>query len=777
MIESLSNFKIRLSNLPELKNNLLAWLIAKNPNLNTSNKENLYLDLVPYYSQYKESDIEPISEEKEDKQEENLGTDYRIKSIEISGVRGFPQNPTPFGVNFCIGEEPSSAVILGKNGVGKSSIFTALEMVFGHEIGEAKLRNIKDYDNYITHFNTLPQNCHFIANTNEGEFSFESPIPDSIVDALNPNSHFISDFDIYYNGQRNYQGSPMDSNSFHNLIASSLGLQDFLDFNLRIAELAKYQRRKESGNLNNAIKNKTEGETAITNWKQELEKKQQELKTLSETNIKPSNERPKRVISLATELQERNHSISFDLVRIQENINAFLKLYLEFSSFKIEGTSTNEIDFLIQGLQLLEKQTYDDCPFCKSSSKDISEIKTTIETKVSEFKKYSSLSKEIATLFSAITEQLGTVYSQLENIYKNLENERLILRDYPEFSEWLTKLNVFREFIYKYSSSDFFVLAIDYFEVYQPNRKQINELYDILKDNKSFIESLSSLNKLKEFSEERNQVLVSIKELESKKVKADSSIERKAVLDSEIKNLENQINVRTSQLKQTEKEISETQRSVDILNRIKKDASNYQPIVYFEINKIVKESFIPIEELITDVLNNFLDEEGISIEIDIDKKEDESGEIISETIYAKIKSPYGDISPNKYFNTFRYRLFCMMVSLSIALASRVRSKVNLPVVLDDVFYSSDFIKRASIEKFLEQMIKTFSKFSDLPLQLILFTHDELIFDSAMHAIRRMKLESNTIFAKLLAYTDAEPKQGYSELTYRVPSTLPKSIFA
>ncbi len=777
MIESLNNFKIRLSNHPELKGNLLAWLIAKNPNLNTSSKENLYLDLIPFYTQYSHSDIEPISEQQETKGESIIGTDYRLKAIEISGVRGFPKKSPPYGIDFCINEQPSTAIILGKNGVGKSSIFTSLEKIFGHEIGEAKLRNIQDFNKYLTHFNGTSQDCHFIAKTNEGDYSFESPLPDSIVDSLNPDSHFISDYDIYENGQRNYEGSAMDNNSFHNLIASSLGLQEFLDFNLLISELAKYQRRKESNNLNNAIKNKTEGINSITNWQKELDKKNQELKLIAKDNKKVSLERPKRVIELANELLNRNFSITFDLSRIQSNIENFLKKFLEYNSYKIEGTSTKEIDFLIQGLQLLESQSFKNCPFCNSSSNEVANIKTEVEKKVLEYKKYRTLSSEISQLFAAITEHLGSLYSQLENIYKSLENERLNLRDYPEFSEWLTKLNEYREFIYRYSSDDFFVMTIDYFEIHQPNRKQISELYDIIRENKDFVQSLSELNKIKEFTSNRQSVIESIKERENRKLKADTTVQRKAVLESEIRNLEEQIKIRNTQVKQAEKEISEFQQSVDILKQIKNDASVYQPLVYNEINKIVKESFIPIEQLITDVLNNFLEGEDISIEIDIEKKEDDNGDVISETIYAKIKSPYGDISPNKYFNTFRYRLFCMMVSLSIALASRVRSGVNLPVVLDDVFYASDFIKRASIEKFLEQMIKTFAEFSDLPLQLILFTHDELIFDSAMHAIRKLKIESDTIFAKLLPFDDSESKQFYSELTYRIPTNIPKNIFA
>lgn len=83
MIESLANIKIRLLGLPELQNNLLAWLFAKYPNLNITNKESLYLDLVPYYSQYKESDVEPIQIEEATSKDEKPGSDCRISWISI----------------------------------------------------------------------------------------------------------------------------------------------------------------------------------------------------------------------------------------------------------------------------------------------------------------------------------------------------------------------------------------------------------------------------------------------------------------------------------------------------------------------------------------------------------------------------------------------------------------------------------------------------------------------------------------------------------------------
>jgi hypothetical protein len=159
-----------------------------------------------------------------------------------------------------------------------------------------------------------------------------------------------------------------------------------------------------------------------------------------------------------------------------------------------------------------------------------------------------------------------------------------------------------------------------------------------------------------------------------------------------------------------------------------------------------------------------------------DEYDTETGEVLSEFVAIKLISVNGiGISPNKYFNTFRFRLFCMMVGISVAIASRNLTKINLPIVLDDVFYASDFEKRNSIISFIENLFTIFHDYSELPFQLILFTHDELIFDSILTALSNINEEKNTFFGKLLPFEQAKKHNSYWELTYKMPNTLPEFI--
>ena len=101
-----------------------------------------------------------------------------------------------------------------------------------------------------------------------------------------------------------------------------------------------------------------------------------------------------------------------------------------------------------------------------------------------------------------------------------------------------------------------------------------------------------------------------------------------------------------------------------------------------------------------------------------------------------------------------------MVSCSVAIATRRVTGMNLPFVLDDIFYASDYLNRSTIMNFLQKLLKLIKKYSpqELELQIVLFTHDELIFNSAYDTIitsSDLDLEEKTIFARLFPPEDKE----------------------
>ena len=98
----------------------------------------------------------------------------------------------------------------------------------------------------------------------------------------------------------------------------------------------------------------------------------------------------------------------------------------------------------------------------------------------------------------------------------------------------------------------------------------------------------------------------------------------------------------------------------------------------------------------------------------------------------------------------------------------------MPLVLDDVFYASDFENRATIEEFITKLFELFKEFTpDKELQLILFTHDQLIFESIIKATTTKSTE-NILFAKLFRHEEAELEGDFKNLVFRLPTYVPYS---
>lgn len=149
-------------------------------------------------------------------------------------------------------------------------------------------------------------------------------------------------------------------------------------------------------------------------------------------------------------------------------------------------------------------------------------------------------------------------------------------------------------------------------------------------------------------------------------------------------------------------------------DEVKADASAFSKIYHNALNEEINKSFAPIKMVVEEVLENYFKFDNRDIELVISKQpeefDEETGEVISEIITAqlRIKNQNIQLQPvGKYLNTFHFRLFSTMVGISIAIASRRNTQVNLPLVLDDVFYASDFENRTSVEMFLKQIFDAF----------------------------------------------------------------------
>lgn len=124
------------------------------------------------------------------------------------------------------------------------------------------------------------------------------------------------------------------------------------------------------------------------------------------------------------------------------------------------------------------------------------------------------------------------------------------------------------------------------------------------------------------------------------------------------------------------------------------------------------------KKLIEDTLKPFI-EETESLMIDRIK----TGAVISDF---GIQISVNGVSVNKYFNTFRFRLFSLCLLAAFNFKAMKQGKFLFPFIFDDIFYANDYKNKKLLYRFFEvlsQGAKTFLG-NENCLQLIFFTHDE-----------------------------------------------------
>ena len=166
---------------------------------------------------------------------------------------------------------------------------------------------------------------------------------------------------------------------------------------------------------------------------------------------------------------------------------------------------------------------------------------------------------------------------------------------------------------------------------------------------------------------------------------------------------------------------------------------------------------------------NYQETDMISIKLNDKKAENEDFISLSLQIYLGVDSPkaisatqtesrncYETMakatkSPREYYNTFRFKLYVLGLKISLAIATQRIHRINFPIVIDDIFESADFRNRHQINKFVKCLIKNYYnlKHSEkYPLQIILFTHDEVIADGFYRGMLLHSPEGNVTLSRL-----------------------------
>lgn len=793
MIKNKETFLKQVALMPELRGNKLSLVFALRPSIDISNKTKFVDNLSTYFIMQKEEDREKInleSDKKESAVEKWLGKDLRIKKVKLKSVRGFPNSTVPFGIDFTNTKgSPQSMIILGSNGSGKSSIYNSIEYNFCKKIGEAQLRtyrNLDDEDNefkeYLSHFNNGFSNSLCDIETVDENLTLQGlNIPQEVRNKINPNTHFISDFDIYHNGQLNFLKG--DEGSFHNLIAESLGLSELLQFEKNLNEFVAYRRATESSRINALEKGIKEENQLIENNKKSLAEKKSNLLQLTESQKEqPENSKVQELQKLLAQIKSSNPSFQFEFQTLQSNITEFEQKYKEFTSLEIKSGNASQIQFYNLGLELLKEGN--ECPFCNSSNKSVDDIQQYVSEKIKQIESFNKVNQELTKSQNFVTENLDSLFNNIALHLGKVKQELNTIKPFSEFSELASNENSYVTFIESAIAEEFYQVgsAMNSNDKYKLNKNEF--LFSFFENHKDYLQNgLSAfIFGLSKFAEERSSLIQKIEAQLAQTLQSKTIFEQIVTIKNEIVSLEQQVANSEKKIQNSNIELKNFREQQAVFNAIKEEARIYNTSFHTLLSGEVQQAFAPIKLIVEEVLEKYLKSDNRDVELEIKMKEDdvdsETGEVLSEIITAYIvpkDKSHPPLPVNKYFNTFHYRLFSTMVGVSIAMASRINTKINLPLVLDDIFYASDFENRATVERFIKELFDIFNKYTPtLELQLILFTHDQLIFESAVKATSEMKVE-NIAFARLFPYSKAKDKGEFLELSYRMPTYLPYKI--
>jgi len=780
-------------------------------NLNLGDKKTLFESLMYNYRIDSKFDLEKLKTDVdlENDTDSFKDKDYRIKSIEIENLRGIPEQQLyPFGINFYKDNQINNAIILANNGTGKSSVFAGIEMIYAQEIGEKKVRtlypsdlNLKQYKDYLKRIQTDKRPICNIT-TNAGNFDLENVIFNKeYLDIFNPSNHFISDYNIYHYGQLNFDGNSDNSNSFHYLLATTLGLGDFVQLESILSDLINYRRATESNTLSKLQREEREVKLKIIEWGNSITEKTKILEVQKIKNQKSKiSDTAKRQLEQIRDLNDKQ--FSYD-VSFHQYLNCIIDFEKQYSLVEVLGLDkhlSEQNDFLELGLGILID--FDDCPFCRSSNKSIETIHKDVSVRSEDLKLQLIEKDKLKKMFITAIEQINNYHQKTQYLYSNIEREIETFKSYEELSIIAINAQGLLEKLTNY---------VEDFEIWE-KIERLNQLNYPKDEDYKFLFELINAERFQlielhiEHIDKINNYLVSRKIaleelLEKSLIKFNTSdLEKQVVIiEDEIKRLQSQVIEGQKRVLILVPEIEKAQKDVELVKTIKSEIEEFLPKYKIIANSLVTEAFYPVKDMIITIMSDFLEDDKniqLIIETKETKKVIDGEEKIESLIMANIQ--YLDINtgeiriapPSHYFNTFRYKLFCLMVSLSLALSTRKKYGINLPLVMDDLFYASDFVSKHRFSKFLSKVIELFYKYTpQIPLQFILFTHDDMIFRNAIDSLIQFdkttglelqkSLIKDTIIGRIFNPNEKDDLKtieiGYNQSIYNLVYELPQEI--
>ncbi|MBK8370035.1 MAG: hypothetical protein IPL20_01405 [Saprospiraceae bacterium] len=487
------------------------------------------------------------------------------------------------------------------------------------------------------------------------------------------------------------------------------------------------------------------------------------------------------VLQLAQQLRNTQFSFEYKHEELLKIATQFSNLYDEFVAVSEKTRGLNQIQFLSEGLKFLHEEQ--SCPICNSSKLDNDEIKKHLEEKIQRLEQFNKLSAELTRVSNNLTALLTDLSSKIVSLRGKATYDISLTKDKEEFNQLSVSTNEFLSYLNELYSQDIFskIPTIDASDI--SVSAKLNHQKEIVRNYSAFISDKlkSHVETIPKFEIKRQGLIDAIEVQAKSKLQVNSREGEIAILKNEIQQLQSQTAAEQKSIEVKKPELISATEVVELYSQIKTDTRKYANEFHRELANEIKGAFEPIQKIVKEILDKYLYIENrpatLKFEMKPESWDEETGEVISEIITAYIE-PLDKTQTaqevNKYFNTFHYRLFCTMVGISIAVASRKSTGINLPLVLDDVFYASDFENRTTIEEFITKLFELFKEFTpDKELQLILFTHDQLIFESIIKATTTKSIK-NILFAKLFRHEEAELEGDFKNLVYRLPAYVPYS---
>ncbi|MEW6701349.1 MAG: AAA family ATPase [Bacteroidota bacterium] len=706
--------------------------------------EQIFEQLQRLLRQYSDTSKLPELSPAEQKPERELTeTDFRIKGIRLSSLRGIPKSKDGnlYGFDLTTKQgEVQSAVILGTNGSGKSSIFSALEYIYCKEVSEKLLRSEKrDFDSeraYLNRFGALSTETEAKLLTNQTSYSLVEPIWkkwETFERTARPSTHFISDYDIYEVGK-------MSDESLEERIAEYLGLGEVIKAYNVLKNLSKYSRRKEINRLSQLKSQFDSISKDIEQTQAELQLVQEELRKIdSNDDQNELTERQKKVQTLNQMLNvfdaiNITPKILLDSAKSYSSTYSQLREYLSFSGNK------EEIQFWQIGLKLLREST--DCPFCGKSHLSIVEIEKHINEQFQKHQKFSE--RETATIkaFTELQSALVSTGNFIDSLANGLKQDQLKMQSVNPNSTLLETNRKLIKSIEDFNKFEEVSSTINEFQkIKDPYRGDFEKIENVAttliiplwhsvidKINQDFIAFRN--NRKTELQELINntQLGTSIAVLTSKSTLKTKEVNTQSKLSSQ-KNDKEKIE---SEIKSINQQIKDNQRIVDGIERLFSGITK-------ERNSIIKDSIQGIIGSIKNLIEEFWDDNS-EREFDI-VLEYRDVQVDRETTIEKLffrlreQTSKQEIKPSDYLNTSRYRLLASAIAIALALEVRKREKINLPFIIDDEFFAADIASRNKAYSFFLKLLNRLKE-TNLEPQVIVFTHDDLIYNSAAMAFAK-----------------------------------------